>query len=392
LKNKMGTLRKIVNFRRRFAKIIQKMIPMEIELDRVLLGQQVGKRNTQQWCSDINSPLSGSLSIKDWPHVKLLNEYLKEGDALFEPQRFRQTDYFKNAWQCILTYHYYTWCRSKEDIIKAARNFVKRTFSTNYQQEENLLHMAGTMDKASPKGEPVIVRRVKASHHLQACDGHHRLASAFVRGEKKLTGHINIWPQVYSPMQQLVLDADRQRGQENVWQPLEDCPEMQEWPVTQASELIAQCIFNYIKKDEYESFLDVNCGYGWFLNQFKQHGFKTVQGLESDPVSRKIGQASYGLNQHEIMSINSGQTFDITLCLNELEFVLKGQRPLNLTQYIESLALTTRHLCLIDFPKSISAKILELKALKDNFLQVEIIHSEISYKKEFRALVALRKK
>ena len=385
-------LRKIVSTRRKLAKVIQRAIPMKIELSKVLLGQQVGKRTTAQWCQDMGDPSLGSLQIKDWPHVKLLKQFKSMGETVFEPEVFWKTEYFKNAWSCIINYNYFTWCRTKEDILKAAKNFVYRTFDEGYNQQA--LSGSGG-DKASPPGQPVIVRRVKASENLQACDGHHRLASAYVLGYKYITGHINIWPKVYTPIQELILDVDHQRGKENLWQPLPGIEEIKGWPQVQSSESVYKLINNYIDNEQIKTVFDSNCGYGWFLHKFKETG-RQVRGIDRDPSALKIGKSVYKLTNDEIrrttdylLSSNS-ENFDLVLCINELENFLKKHRPISTQKYLESLTSITNKICFIDIPENRKEEVIPILDSLTGF-QHTIIDEKVHFQAHTRLLICINR-
>ena len=326
---------------------LQRLVGTDIPLDKVLFGSQGGGRTTNQWAYDMDDPALPSLPIARWPHVLLLEDHQRLGDAVFDDAHFFDTAYFRNAWRCIEAYHHFTWCRNREQIREAARWFVARF------RDEHVIEAGDTRAATSHPGAPVIVRRVRDSDYLQACDGHHRLAIAYARGQKTIRGHINPWPRVHTPAQQYLLEVDRHRGRRQCLQPVIECPEVSGWPVMRRCVdrlgMMRACLdTSGLGGENGRTFLDVECGFGWFVREMASLGYDAT-GIESNRPCCEIGWHVYGLSRDQLRRAcaaellrTESRVYDVTACLGVLQHYLVNFRPVTAQQMLALLDQRTR--------------------------------------------------
>jgi hypothetical protein len=307
----------------------------------------------------MENPALASTPISEWPHVKFLNLYNEIGDDIFLDSTFYETAYFKNAWECISRYHNFTWCRTKEDVKKAAKHFALSS-KDEALASQSVLPGNGQLDPVSSQDMPVIVRRIKDSDCFQSCDGHHRLAKCYVSGERTIEGHINVWPRVHTPVQELVMAVDRNNGMLRCIQPLPSCPELASWPQLLDCEGRLAHISKIMDKKciprQVPACFDTNCAYGWFVKALSDRGVDAV-GMERDRASCELGWLVLNVPKKAMLRGDSvshlesnSTTYDFMLCFDELHHYYRDERSMSAEDYLTLLVSRTAKVLFVDCP------------------------------------------
>ena len=331
--------------------IPQRLIRHSIPTNRLLLGAQGGGKTAQEWAYDMNDISLPSTPIEGWPHVKFLLQYKEVGERLFEEGEFTSTPYFKNAWACIREYGRFTWCQNKFEILESARYFVN---------DSNLSRKTSNRKGTSPKNHPIIVRKVRDSEFYQACDGHHRAARGYVAGKKYLSGFINPWPRIHTPVQSLLLEKKGTGLEQEI-----PCPELSTWPRIEEylyrNEFLEKELNNYFKiginqeKNEQFSYCDIGCKYGFFLNKFKKKNFR-IFGIEERRKDIEIAKAVFKIKESEIYQSNFGdlindkfKKFDIVTCFGLVHEYAEKYREISLINFLKLLMNIAGHILIFDY-------------------------------------------
>lgn len=300
-----------------------------VPIDRCLLGHMHGVDGAK-FGRLIDDYLWPSTPISKSPHVRFLEGYLEKGEALFEPANFRRTAYFRIANLCIDIFGSYFEAKCEDEVRKIARGFVNRFQGVRDFGSDHPSHSRG--------GMPVMVQPVQYSDCYQVIDGHHRLAIAYVRGEKETRVLCQGKPML-TLLQSLLLDVLWLNGKREIYQPI-DSPELgDDWVrvrkcvdrMTMLREFLARMD---LMPPKCATYIDIAMSYGWFVAEMRKLGFE-VRGVEADPIALSVGQLVYGLQKSDAVRSECIRfleeqkiTYDITSCFSLLHhFVLgKGRR------------------------------------------------------------------
>src|SRR5260370_4129264 len=141
-------------------------------------------------------------------------------------------------------------------------------------------------------GEPNLVRPIRYSDKFEVIDGQHRLAIAYLRGERRVT----VLPErmaVLTPLQSTLLDVLRVNGEPELCQPVK-APELgEEWILARpcSEELGKMCGFLGecdLLRTKNKTYLDLGSSYGWFVAEMRNLGFYD-HGAERDPIAASLG-------------------------------------------------------------------------------------------------------
>ena len=122
------------------------------------------------------------MMLGDSPHVRFLEDYRRLGEAVFEPAHFEQTAYFKHALEAIRVAGDYFGYVTRDGVLAQAR-----AFATLYERIRTGDHTEvrfGTPEEHSPGGSMPVVHRTLTPGTMQIVHGHHRLAIAWVLGQR----------------------------------------------------------------------------------------------------------------------------------------------------------------------------------------------------------------
>ncbi len=124
-------------------------------------------------------------------------------------------------------------------------------------------------------------------------------------------GHVSVCVEpapVLTPLQSLLMDVQWTKGKFLVYQPV-DAPELKHrWIQTRKcsdrfEKMHAFLRGNNLLPPRSQSFVDIGCGYGWFVREMTRLGFDAY-GVELDPVATMVGQAVYGLQPRQFFRMD----------------------------------------------------------------------------------------
>jgi hypothetical protein len=322
-----------------------------LPIDKILRGGELGF-SSKAISIHYKDLLWGSKLAVPSPHSLLLQEYQKEGDCLFEDERFLNTEYYKYGANCIDHFYNFFEAYQKESIVKIARHFVYRVF---HPEKNNSSKSPFTC--YSNKHASILVSPIEGSSYFQLEDGYHRLAQAYVEGKKEVSAYIKR-KKVYTPLQEMLLMDSRSYRKLELHQPLIALEVADSWPVR----LPMIPIFNEIKSIIKNHFpnqresdltcLDVGARYGWLVKNLIDIGINT-KGLENDYVCNLISMSIHNLN-HKLMqlgdykvSLLNSDKYNIVTCLDEMpRCFLKANSQLP-DDFLKSLSYATKNILII---------------------------------------------
>jgi hypothetical protein len=317
-----------------------------VPIDQLLCGGEHGIL-AAQYARHTGNLLRPSTPISCSPHTRFLEQYLRIGEEIFSPFVFRDTAYFANAVECMNLFGEYFTCVREEEVEHVARRFVARLLDEPFPDDT-----PGDPEHFSSSDSTVIVCPIKHSNCFEVIDGNHRLAIAFVRGERIVRVEV-VPPAVLTPLQQLLLDVLTCSGRPELHQPVAS-PELgDEWVV------IRRCSdrFEMMKRFLNEhglmpsrygaTYLDIACSYGWFAHAFGQLGFD-AHGVEMDKAAVAVGRLAYGLEKDQVVRsepathLRSNQArYDITSCLSLLHNFILGRASISAEEMLRLIDRAT---------------------------------------------------
>jgi SAM-dependent methyltransferase len=295
----------------------------EIPLERTLLGGQAGFE-ARHWAQIVGRADEHPLALPESPHVRFLERWRTEGEALLKPAVFAETPYARNAMEVVRHGGAYFGARTMEGVIEHARRFAAlhdRVKSGNPEP----LDLPGGVGHSSRDSLPTVHPTWTPTTFLLA-DGHHRLAIAWVLGRKSHPA-ILLEP-IPTELQLLASRVAQTSGRRELYQPIPGVEFDAAWP------LVRNCAdrFAMMRKFLEErriapaglTMADFSCSYGWFVSEFAKAGFD-ARGFDIDPVALRIGRIAYGLDParlergDSIAILNAGgRKYDVVLFLSIL--------------------------------------------------------------------------
>lgn len=287
-----------------------------------LLGGDNGVAGSQ-YARVIGDRRRASRAIEEWPHVRFLRQYLEMGPAVFEPEVFERTDYYRNGSICIEFLGRYFDAVRPEELVDGARRFAE-CFEGAAGDEPPQFGQ-------SPPGARIAVRRILYSDCYQVVDGHHRLAMAYLRGRTEVEVELRR-PEVTTPLQDLLLDVLWLQRRQELYQPVE-APELRRWVLTRRCTDRLEKMLAFLRSENAMppragSYLDLACSYGWFVAEMEKAGFAS-EGVERDPIAAQVGTLAYGLDPARVRRQdcasflrNAGRRYDVVSCLSLLHHYL----------------------------------------------------------------------
>jgi SAM-dependent methyltransferase len=315
-----------------------------LSIDHLLVGG-VERKAAATHARLLNSPKLPSTPISDSAYAQLLNDHCERGDTIFHPDLFAATAYWKHALACIRQYGHYCSHTDLAGVTEKARRFIGMFKGTQ-------------LDSANPHesraGSLVEVRRIAHSRCFEILDGHHRLAIAWKNGQTHFRCAVLPTEPSLTPMQMMVMDSLWMFGKRRLLQPL-PCPELREWPVVQHCDDLMRLIDGWLRKHGVGSgtFLDIGCGYGWFLAEMRKRGYR-VRGIERDAAIGTIGVAAYGLRDHiqfgdaSVVLGELDEPHDVVCCLGLMHDARYDQDSISMAILLRELDRLTKHVLFID--------------------------------------------
>jgi O-antigen/teichoic acid export membrane protein len=297
-----------------------------------------------------------SAPISEWPHAKLLRQFDSIGDAIWEQETFKNTDYFRNAALNIEIFGNYHSAVTPEQIEWGARRFI----CTYSGQGEMLPPQEGETFKAH-SFEHIAVHPVKDSACYQVHEGHHRLAIAYMKGVREVPGLI-LKPAVATPIQDLLLEVLWLKGRRELYQPI-NSPEVAEWI------LVRRCSDRLAKMTEFlnaeglmppagKSYLDVACSYGWFVSEMAKIGFQ-AEGMDRDPMALSVGKVMYELRPEQIHRADAvtflrtlQEKYDVASCFSLAHHYILNRMNTSAEDLLHLMDAATRYVMFFDMGQS----------------------------------------
>lgn len=301
-----------------------------VPFDRLLRGGEHGL-SAAAYARHTGDFLRPSTPISQSPQVRFLEEYKRIGEEIFRPEIFRQTAYYANAVQCINVVGQYFFCRREEEVEQIARGLVNR-----FNGEDQTGGNARSAPEFSSPDSMIRVSPIEFSDCYEVLDGNHRLAIAYVRGERNHEVLVTP-PSVSTPLQQLIRDYVwcATRSDIELYQPIES-PELgRHWILVRRCADRFEMMEKFLEEHkgilpERPSYLDIAASYGWFVRAFGEMGFDAY-GVEIDWAAIEIGRRVYGLRPEQVTRSeavrflqNGTRSYDVVSCFSLLHhFVLK---------------------------------------------------------------------
>jgi O-antigen/teichoic acid export membrane protein len=347
----MAARQHLWNIRKSYSGIALKMKLVPIKVDACLRGGDNGvpAATFARMRGDIRY---ASRPISEWPHVTLLREYDRIGERLWHPEIFQNTDYYRNAALNIeLCGKYF------DAIVPEQIHWGARRFAYAYHGLDERDFLRGIPRYIRDPYEYIAVRRVKDSAYYQVCEGHHRLAIAYMKGIKEVTGII-LQPPVSTPLQELLLDCFSLKGRRELYQPI-DSPEVAKWV------LVRRCTDRLAKMTDFlraeglmppvsRSYLDVASDYGWFVSQMTKAGFLS-HGVDRDPTAITVGKVMYGLHPEQLHRADAAvflralkDKYDVTSCLSLAHHYILTPHNISAEELLHLMDLATRSVMFFD--------------------------------------------
>lgn len=333
---------------RRAAYLLYKLRPAlfakTIPIENLLVGG-VERKSAATHARLLDSPTLPSTRIADSAYTQLLTDYGERGDAILLPQFFTSTTYWKHALECIRHYGQYCSHTDLGGVTAKARRFIE--MFNGIQVSSDNLH-------ESRAGSLAEVRRIAHSRCYEIVDGHHRLAIAWKKGQTFCRCAVLPTEPSLTPLQMMVMDSLWMFGKRRLLQPL-PFPELRDWPVIRRCDDRMRMMDAWFTRHGVGAgtFLDVGCGYGWFLAEMCKRAYQ-VTGIERDAAVASIGAVAYGL-KHQIKIGDAAtilgdldERYDAVCCLGVLDepnWNTNGVPPVTMLRDLDRM---TKHVLFLD--------------------------------------------
>jgi len=300
----------------------------------------------------IGDSLRPSRRVADGPHAALLRAYDRIGDRILQSPEFEQTDYYRNAAQCIdMTGAYCFDSQAPRDIARIARGFID-----DYKGVAEWRKRPRRPLSLPP--DPLLVRPIKDSACYEVIDGHHRVAIAAVKGQKTIRV-VPIWQPAHTPLQELLLGVFWNKGRRELYQPI-DSPELgDKWILVRRCADRLEIMRRFLAESAItpgaaRSYLDLGASYGWFVSQMAAAGYDSL-GVERDPFSCGVGELMYGLAPDRMVRADcvrflgeNTRRFDIVSCFSVLHHFVNGKGPIAAEEFIRMIDGVTGSVLFLD--------------------------------------------
>jgi len=323
---------------------------VKVPVDRLLLGGENGI-NAYNYSLMVGDPMRPSRKVIYGPHVDLLKEYQRSGDAFFSENLYKQSKYYQNAKECIEFTGRYFSAYAEEDIISRMKMFVDQVFKNESHDYTKKIGHSGV-------GTPIILAPIDFSNYYEVVDGNHRIASAIFEGKDFIEASIR-FNKVVTPVQDLLSKVLWEGGRKELYQPV-DCPELEEtWVTVRKSTDRLGMMRKFLDEKGLSankgiSYIDLGASYGWFVHKMSEAGYDSL-GIELDVHSIRLGQWVYGLNESSVKRSNiatffkeNDNKFDVVSNFSVLHHFVMGRGGLRPEEYIQHLDKMTRKVLFIE--------------------------------------------
>lgn len=331
----------------------------EIDLCKTYISGE-GGFGPGTWADMTGEMKRASMLLAESPHVDFLEQYREKGQAIFQPEYFIHTPYYKNAMDCVRFNGEYFNHKTLDGIVLQGKSFVALydRLSNNDFGEVGYAH---PVNHSQPGSLP-IVRRTWTPGVFQIDDGCHRLATYWVIG-RKIVKVVALPESAPTELQSLVARASTERsagekGIKTLLQPIVG------WEFDQTWTLLRRCAdrFNMMQNFLSQNFpmlapssvLDLAASYGWFVAEFNKNGH-TAMGVEANPAAAKIGRIAYGLGLEDMIVGHyhpflqrCHRQFDVVLFLSQLHHYIPSSHFGDAKSLLQSIDRLTKKVLFLD--------------------------------------------
>lgn len=265
-----------------------------IEIEKVLRGPEGDDLNGIDYVKMTGDIFRLSTRAIDGPQVKLIKDYEKFGDNIFDKSYFYDTEYYKNAFQSICYLgDYFPEAKSPDLIVEVAKNFIN-----SYLENPVVSNKIGH----NSFNEPIVVKRIYKSDCYQLLSGNHRIASRYMKGEREIKALI-LPGDAHTYFTNMIADVIWDDG-EVLYQPI-NLPEIKHLPVIRNCNDRFEKSVKFLKDSKFDigkfTLLDIGSYYGWFVDNYRKIGIDAY-GLERDYSACKISNSLYGIPTSKIIN------------------------------------------------------------------------------------------
>lgn len=316
-----------------------------VPIERVLLGGQ-NRLSATQFADALGDPLWASTSVVDGPHAALLCDArewsLSDAEIL-------ASDYGRMARACVASSGEFFSARDDAGIVEVARRFIDLAW-LDRTDDRRLPHQ-------SAPGQPVLLAPVRGSDCFQVVDGHHRLAAAWVAGERFVTARVKRFA-VSTPLQDILDAMSWIGGERELYQPVAAPELVQSWvTVRRCTDRLAamrRVIEGLGLEPRAASYLDVASCYGWFVARMGEQGHP-AEGVERDPLGARLANLAYGVDPAAITTSDAvdfleaaERRWDVVSCFSLLHHFVLGRGKVGPEELVHLLDRVTGRVLFID--------------------------------------------
>ena len=345
-KRKIGTLLGELKFR---------IKPIASVLAEKLMIGAFDVMSLEEWIQKSKDYTRISVLLKDSPYVSFLKSF--KDKKTVDKESFVKSDYFKMAKKCLEVTGHFFQIDKEEDLIQQGQYFL------------DLYHsMAKSQEAWRPESEKRVSRahsdkmclgyRIEGTDLIEIYDGHHRLAAQYISGVEKFRVKILGTRKTY--IQKLVDEVRQTEQRKELYQPIEKPEFGPGWHVIRICKDRYRMMKNFLSKSSLKkskgSVVDLASSYGWFVQAYKQDGWK-AKGIERDPKASLVGRVVYGLDEKDVECgdvadylMNCKEKFNVVLFFSILHhFELKNYgNTLPVSDVLKRLDAITENILFID--------------------------------------------
>ena len=290
--------------------------------------------------------------LRDSPYVSFIRHVDDNPQILEDNDKLVETSYFTMADICRKHTGRYFDATSRKQICQWMREYfqIYKTFGS--ASHNTPLSMGHTVGHVLP-----VVNQILDSDLYEIEDGHHRLAIMLAKGHEQ--AQVIVRGKKRTFLQEELLRVNQTKGTE-LYQPV-PLSEVQTWSLIRKCEdrfAMINCFLESQHLNRGVRVLDCASSYGWFVKQFKDHGFD-VLGIDKDATAIELGQLIYDLEQSDFAHIcledflsATKARFDIVLCLSILHHYAIGKENASPEDIVGGLSKITNKVLFVDTGQS----------------------------------------
>jgi hypothetical protein len=319
-----------------------------IPVASLLMGSQAGLDSTG-FADAFGTLRYGSLPMDQSPHVELLRLARRVARRLSDDE-IRATSYYAFGRHLASIWGEYFGAATDDELVQISRNFIEWSFGN---APRITAHSGG-----SRFGDEVLVAKISGSSAYQVIDGHHRLAVAIARGDTTARVH-RTWLSAETALQRRLWERGYGLTRAKALAQPVAARELGDWPVSKNCldrlvRIVRLADAELADAPSPRRFLDVGCGYGWYLAELKGRDWR-VHGIDRDGFGIEMATAFHGVSSDEISAgewastaASLPGTFDLVACF-DLGALVAADAEATLP-LLGALDARTAHVLVIDAP------------------------------------------